>query len=422
MSDKPIFAFGGGRSLQAARVPDPKADRSLQALINKTNTSAKEQVVDFGANIPNEYLLRRPSGVVDLDVKLKGGLPAASVHVFAGPEGAGKTTLLYMYMAMQQRIFGGSCRLALVVAEQLPDYIFMRKLGLIVPVPEGTISQLNEIRKRCGRPGLTKEELVELRRQVGTFVIINAPGAEQTFDIATDFIENGSFNIVGIDSFSMLETKAENDTAEDKGFEKSPQQAAGASLITRWAKHIQPSLRRVGARTTVIGICQVRANRKKSELPGHMAKYAPDYAISAPWSLRHQASTVLMVLPGEKMKEDTGEVDRNDRKVKSQVGKQVRVRTDKGKFGIHEGISAEFELNFENPFNIGENVLLESIDRGIAVEKNGKFLFQTTDGAAMTTEPMTREAAVTRINSDLEFELSLRLQIFRAENIECLFW
>lgn len=414
MTTKSPFTMGGSRNLTQVQKADPAATRRLNAFIQKTNAEAKSQVIGQADSIPNNYLLRRPSGIVDLDVSLKGGLPASTLNIFTGPEGGGKTTLLYLYMAQQQRLFRDACNLALVVGEQLPDYLHMRSLGLRVAVPLEVIEALHDARLRRGAPGLTKEERAELQQQTGNFVLINADTGEASFDIATGLIDQGIFNIVGIDSFSMLEAKADKEAA-DESFEKNGRQAAGASLVTKFAKHIQPMLRRTTSKTTVIGICQVRANRSKSEAAAHIQKYLPDFAMSAPYTLRHQCSIGLLISAGEKLKEGPKES-------KTQVGKTIRATTFKGKFGVHEGIVTEYDMRFDTPYDAVHDLVLAAMAEGFIEQRGSSYNIRADDGTYIYEKGMKLSEIESNIRQDIEMEYWLRSRVLGKRGVECIFW
>lgn len=413
-SPKQPFIVGSARSLSSVQKASAADARALQAFIQKTNAAAKEQVIGSAATMSNMYLLRRPSGITDLDVALRGGLPASTLCVFTGPEGGGKTTLMYMYMAQQQRIYRDASCIGLVVGEQLPDYLHMRRLGVQVAVPPEVIDMLHEARVRSGRPGVTKEERLELSKQVGQFVLVNANTAETTFDIASELIDQGIFHLVGIDSFSMLETKSDQEAA-DESFEKNGRQASGASLVTKFTKHIQPMLRRTSCKTTVIGVCQVRANRSKSEAASHIQKYLPDFAMAAPWSLRHQISIGLLITSGGK----TAEGSKEDRR---QVGKTVKITTFKGKFGVSEGIVSEYDLRFDAPYDTINDLAVAAIAEGILEQRGDKYNIRLDDGSYAYEKGMTLKEIKDSMRGDVEMEYWLRSRVLAKRGVECIFW
>jgi hypothetical protein len=64
------------------------ADRKKQiaALMSKINTHAKYQVIAPADEVVNPYFLRRPSGIMQLDIDTGGGMPAGGVSMLSGPD------------------------------------------------------------------------------------------------------------------------------------------------------------------------------------------------------------------------------------------------------------------------------------------------------------------------------------------------
>src|SRR5690606_37891032 len=107
----------------------------------------------------NSYL-RRPSGVMQLDIDTGGGLPAQSMVTIGGPPNAGKSTLLYHYYGMHQRLYGESSYIAHACPEGL-DYIQARRCGWVIPVPLNVIEAMQKEREESGEPLLTQDEVTE---------------------------------------------------------------------------------------------------------------------------------------------------------------------------------------------------------------------------------------------------------------------
>lgn len=400
--------------LQDVRKPSVERRKFLQALIQKENAAAKKTVINWADKVPNPFMLRRPSGIMQLDIDLAGGLPAGTLDIIAGPDGAGKTALMYKYMAMQQRIFGEACLLALCNVEAPPDHFFMRKCGMKVAIPDELIDQKQEELERLGLPLLTTAQIKEYKVKVGELVIINEDTGEKMLDQVLRLMATKIFNIIGVDSFSAFQTDAESQTESLADF---PRQAASASTLTRFSYRLHPLLAGMEDqnRTTLIGTCQVRANRDRANAPSHIQKYLPPYVPVIPWALRHAMTAALLIYPGEKLKVKSG-----DDKGKK-IGKVLCWRTFKGKAGIHEDISGETDYTFEGLVDNTSTVIEAAIAHGILVEKAKTVEVHRHTGELLLDFPgMTdvREA----LGRDIEFEMRVRMEILAAAKVSCVCW
>jgi len=311
------------------------------------NKSFKKTVIATADKVKNPYFLRHPTGIMELDVDLAGGFPAG-VSYISGPDGAGKSHLLYRTMAMHQRLYGEKAAIALAAVEAPIDHFFLRKLGVIIAVPDEVIEEKNEWRKSRGLPGFTKDEVKELKRQVGTFWDITGATMEQTLMAVIEILSDetlrqadNQFGIIGIDSVNALIPKSWMEADLDE----EARRAAHASCITRFFAQYYPlstSLEGDAMHTSIIFTQQVRANAAKANAQAHIAKWLPDYA-PAPgaYAAKHGKLIDIMIWPGQKKKEanDTGGK-------KETVQKTLGWELLKGKAGTHEGKTGEVAFEF----------------------------------------------------------------------------
>ena len=106
--------------------------RRVRLATDAINKGMKYSRMADTEDVSNTYLLRRPSGIMQLDVDTGGGLPAGGINYISGPDGSGKTWLLYNYFATHQRLYGEEASICYVPVEFLPDYKFMRLCGCII--------------------------------------------------------------------------------------------------------------------------------------------------------------------------------------------------------------------------------------------------------------------------------------------------
>ena len=178
--------------------------RDLVSLKNKINKDAKYELLHFANELPTPYLLRRPTGIMPLDLEIGGGWPAGGVVYISGPDNAGKSFILYKTYAMLQRIYGANSTILHVQAEGAPDYFYMRMCGFKVAIPKENIAQLQDIRKQRGLEPLSKEVVADLQDQIGDVIISTGKTMEDNIQVVLDFGLKNICQIIGIDSVSAL--------------------------------------------------------------------------------------------------------------------------------------------------------------------------------------------------------------------------
>jgi RecA/RadA recombinase len=397
-----------------AAAPAPKQlsrRKQIAALMNQINRKAKKPVIRFAEDSPNKFYLRRPTGIMQLDVDLAGGFPAASIGTLSGPWGGGKTTLLYRMFAQQQRLYGDSATIAFASPESPIDFWWARKNGWIIAVPDELIEAEQEARELQGMPLLTSEEIMELKTEIGTNIRIEGDDGEDLLNHLQSFISSGLCQIVALDSLESIIPRAE---AKISDYHDSPQQASKATLSTRFMQHWGAMMNSVGENmTTFMVTCQMRANRKKGEAPPHIARYLPTDAASTPNAVKHWRCIDLQVQGGEKIK-------RQVNNVKKQVGKMIKWETGKGRAGTHEGITGEVEFDYDGLIDTHDCILLAGMKYGTIGESNGLFTVYREAGDDPNWEKMDRDAFAQRM-ADFENELLVRREILAAAGFRCLY-
>ena len=349
-----------------------KAERKrvITALTNKVNTHAKRKIIGGADELFNRYMLRRPSGIMSLDVQLRGGLPVAGQTILAGPEGSGKTFLMYQFMKMNQRIFGENSAVAIAPVEHPFDHIHCRKMGLLVSVPDQRIEMEQEYRKQLGWPTLTKDEAKYLKVQVGQVIGISAANMEEMLNIVLECIEKNCFQIVGVDSITAAipEAQAKADDVGEWG-----QQGLHASILGKFYKYYGPyttGFEGTDGRnneTTLIFTQQARSNKAKASANPVMAKYMKDWEASgSSWAGKHHKMVEITVWSGAREKEKAEKGTRANT-----IAKTINWEITKGKAGIHEGLVGEVEYSFENFVDVYATILAEGIRHGVLRERNG---------------------------------------------------
>ncbi len=393
--------------------------QALRALMQKANNKAKHTVMAFADDVQNPYFLRRPSGVMQLDIDTGGGIPAGGLSMISGPDNAGKTYILFKYFAMHQRLYGNSSIIGYAPTEMAPDYWFMRDAGMKVAIPEAMIEERQEQRKLMGLPNFSKEERLALREQTGEFIILTGHTAEDLFDVTFAAVQDNLFGIIGIDSFTMAAPEAVMSLGT---FHDNPQMAASATLTTRFLTKFSQYMLGVEGRnnTTVLGTQQVRSNPAKKTAAPHIAKYLPDYTPAGGYATKHGKMLDILLMPGEKYRE--GKTKDNSRGYIA--GKSIKWRLIKGKAGTHDNIEGEVEFDYElkGVDEVG-HIFVTGMRYGAIVEDGGKFsLVKSTTGEIHPDfENLTREAWTEKMATSIELDLQVRYEVLGHAGIECTF-
>lgn len=398
---------------------DKLADRqkALRSLMNRINTDKKYQVIAMADDVVSPYFLRRPSGIMQLDVDTGGGLPAGGVSMVSGPDNAGKSFLLYKYMAFHQRLYGNKSFLGIAPVEGALDYFFMRKVGVRIAVPDEMIEERERARKLRGGAAFTKAERAELKDQVGQVVVMAGKNGEDLLDVVHEATRDNIFGIIGIDSFTALlpEAYAKQETLHEDG-----RRASHATLSTNFFQRMYPFLIGMWGRndTTIICTQQVRSNPKKAEAPGPMQKYIRDWAPAGAYGAKHGKMIDLLVWGGEKERAKSGQE-------KGQVtGKWINWETMKGKAGTHDNIRGDVEFSYETLTDDLREVITTGIRYKAVVEVDG-YLSLVNQSTGEVVPTLSKLAGIDRfikmMQDDFNIELQVRREVLAAAGIECAY-
>lgn len=395
------------------------------------NKSFKKTVIATADKVANPYFLRHPTGIMELDIDLAGGFPPG-VSMVSGPDGVGKSHLVYRTMAMHQRIYGEKAAIALAAVESPIDHFFLRRLGVIVAVPDEAIEERNAWRKQHGLPAFTKEEVKELKRQVGTFLDITGADMEDTLMAVQELLEDeklrdpeNQFGIIAVDSLNALIPKAWAQVDIDE----EQRRGAHAIAIQRFFAQTYPvwtSLDKPPLFTSLLFTQQVRANSAKASAMPHMQKFLPDATPAmGSYAARHGKLIDILLYTGGKVKEKVSADERKEgRTAKAEtVQKVLGWEITKGKAGTHEGITGEVVFDFEQEdyIDLQRSVLVSGMRHGIFQEKNGKITYVNPDTGmdSDTIKDIPADEFLKKLKEHPAFETEMRLSVLRAAGIQC---
>jgi len=394
----------------------PAKRRAISEWMGQFNT-AESTVAAFADQVQNITELRRPSGIISLDIDCGGGLPANRMSIISGPDNAGKSFLLAKYMAMHQRLYGPNSSLAILNVEPF-NYKRALRVGMVIAIPDNVIAQWNQERAQIGLPAYNADEVAYFKRQIGEVVMLRGDTGEEAMNIALQAVKSRHFGIVAIDSLSAMlpEKNMEKDVGE------TPAMAAQALLLTDFAQKYMPTMNILNERaneTTLIGIAQVRSNKDKATA-GPAAKYMKDWAATGAWATKHLKSIDIQIWDAAKIRKTIGGVQHT-------VGKELKWAIEKGKDGTHDGRTGSTEFYYEGYLPAGTDDL-----GGLYVEGFRQRVFVPTGKGTSfdIIHPVTRVKQETIQNptqfqkmmaADFAYELRMRYYILRAAGIECLY-
>lgn len=310
--------------------PKPKAMSKAQAWVDKIGKDKKfkgKAQVRLASELHSAYTLRRPSGILGLDIGLGGGFHAGGGIQIFGQESVGKTHLAYRVGAQVQKNYGDEAAILIYSTEIKPDKGFARQAGLCVGYTDSEIKEYEIIREAQGSPPFTKEEKLDLKKQIGDVVVSVAETADVGLATVLDALEMGGFHLIIIESLGALLTKAQEE--RDVGDMKV---GGTAGLITDFQNKMYPYFmmeREDGSttETTIIGINQARARI------GYVGRGSNTKPAADAYAWKHgQLASIELSRGADIRSEAQGPV----------IGKDIKWKLVKGKAGTHDGKRGAF--------------------------------------------------------------------------------
>lgn len=329
-----------------ARASDDEVTASrkarLDAVVSRVNAEMKQVVIRRASETSSSYLLRRPTGIMSLDLALAGGIPASAPVVIVGPDSAGKDYLLWRICAETQKIYGEDFAMAVYLTEFRADKRYMRDFcGLKIAMSDDELDEIDLARANMGLEPLPAEERDRYKEQVGKIFLIYGVTAEEGFDAVIDLVGTNGCQIVAVNSIGFLQTEAKEDQESFKDF---AQQRNEAILLSKFLPKLAMTLNRDlpgGERneTSIILINQVRSKDNVRPIPGRPVmdrdKYRPAAEAHA---LKHGKALELMIHNGKKI---------YDEESQTILGREKQWEFLKGKLGFHEGVKGVFKYFFD---------------------------------------------------------------------------
>ncbi len=401
---------------EAVRVPTAAERRAtLDGIISKAQEEHGAGCVARAENTFASYSLRRPTGLISLDLALAGGWPAAAPSVLVGPDGVGKDYLLWRTAAEVQRIYGADFAMACYFTEFRPDKLYMKDYcGLQIAFSEDELADLDRARHNAGVDPLSAQDLDHYRRQTGTFISIYGVSADKGFDEVFNFTDTNHCQIVAVNSIGSLQTEAKEKT---ESFEDFAQQRNEAMLLSKAMPKFSMYLNRRDQydrpnETTILLVNQVRSRDQSAPTfrgrpPSERDKYQ---TASNSRALKHHKAIELMLHNGAKIKA------KDDESVV--LGRKKQWELTKGKLGTHEGIRGEFDYYFGEGADTNGDLITTALHLGV-MDRSGTshYSYSEDKNFAFTANGIARAAEHLRKSPELVEHL--RMACFRAVGTPC---
>ena len=234
----------------AEKGPEPKGmGATLEKLSGKLNKAAKGMVLRPAFE---ERMLhnRIPTGVIELDLKLRGGWPVGCLNVLYGPPSSGKSLLVLESIASAQSF----CRKCLTPFSKEVSCDCEKNDGGRVLYVDAESSWTNEWSSEFG---------IDLSR-----VIVGHPAhAEQAFDVMELFIKENAIDLIICDSVAGLCPKDEFENSMEK-WQTGLVPRLYTKFLRKWATRL--SLISQSDRQKYPSIIFINQIRKKMNVPPYM--------------------------------------------------------------------------------------------------------------------------------------------------------
>lgn len=399
----------------AKRKKPEESGNIIDQVMAKVNAAHGAVVIRRASEASTSHLLRRPTGIPDLDIGLAGGWPAGSLNVLTGPDGAGKDYLINKTIAQIQKNYGADARIAIFSTEFPYDKNYAReKCGVKVADTDEEIAEKNANRAARGMPPLTDEEIAGLQEQVGEIILLQGVVMDYGLDVILELLSTGAFQLIAINSFGVMETAAKED--KDSVAEHATQ-SSEAQLLSRFIPkmfmHLNRALDEHGTRneTTLIAADQVRANRDLPRLkPGmKMPDYLKYVAGSGSRALAHGKAINLMLHKGKDILDKAFTPP-------EKLGREINWELTKGKLGTHDGIKGTYEYFYEEGADVAQSLLTAAL-RYDVIQLAGAWYSYTNDDGEVLLHAQGADSARSALTDPELFALVYQKTVMAARVI-----
>jgi archaellum biogenesis ATPase FlaH len=264
--------------------------------------------------------LRRPTGILPLDISIGGGIPAGRISIISGKAGIGKDFLSYKIIAELQKNYGKKSR---ILISSFGDIIDDKLLKL---------------------SGASKD--------IGEFLILDYPTdskspTEELLNLITEAVASKKFQLIIINELG-------SEFTSDQGI------ATRAKLLDHFLSKYLITMRQTSIdepnTTSLLFLSQIRV-----KLSGYMSHYE---SVGGE-HLRHAKSLEIFLYDGSYIGSPP-------------KGKSITFKIVKGKHGCHDGISGKYNFFYDKGVDKALTAFEYLVDEGLITIENKKIAFLLT--------------------------------------------
>jgi recombination protein RecA len=383
--------------------------------------------VTLASELNTPYYLRRPTGILGLDIAMGGGFHAGGHAEIYGGRSVGKTYLAFQTAGQVQRNYGDAANILIVSTEIRPDKSFARKAGFRVAYSQEEVEHYAYVRSTRGMDPFTEEEIEDLMYQPGNVVIVTGETGEKSLDVAYDALEAGLFQLVIVESLgALLSSDQDAGDVGDRTYGGSSVMLTNfmnkvyplfiMDKVTETGKGASKQVHRSMLETTLIGINQARA------IIGGSPKGPKERAAAGAYAWKHAQLISVELNPSSGIKGKDGEL----------AGRDVRWVISKGKVGTHDGKTGKYAFYHVPPedpvfwsdveldgstwgVDTVTNIVDTAADHGV-IEVNGSWYSWEYNGELIKVQGNEKFADI--LVNDEEMQDCLQESCLAAANIQ----
>lgn len=184
----------------------PTVATTTSTLIERIRSVAPGVLCSLASEVEEPYLVRRPFGILPLDLGIGGGIPAGGVTEIWGTENSGKNLLANHAIAYNQWLYKEKSNVLIVCTEYVVDRLFAQMCGAAIPFSQAQVDLAEHTR---GRP-FDQETRERMLRKIGEVIVVFSTEAEKILNILLEAVYSDEFQLVLVDSIAAFMTDDEN--------------------------------------------------------------------------------------------------------------------------------------------------------------------------------------------------------------------